>query len=562
MSKTYTIGVDYGTDSVRAVVVNTDSGEIIAESVFSYPRWKNGDYCNAAENRFRQHPLDYIEGLKSTIKEVISQCGKEKASGIIGISVDTTGSTPVAVNREGVPLSLLPEFIENPNAMFVLWKDHTAIAEADEINELARSWGCVDYTKYEGGIYSSEWFWAKILKVLRDDPEVRNAAYSWVEHCDWIPGLLTGNTDPLVIKRSRCAAGHKAMWHTEWDGLPSEEFLTGLDPLLAGLRRRLYKDTYTSEVSAGNLSEEWAAELGLSTKVAVGVGAFDAHIGAVGGEVKPYYLSKVMGTSTCDMLVVDEAEVGGTLVKGICGQVDGSISPGLVGLEAGQSAFGDIYAWFRDLLLWPMEKQLKESDLLDDETKEKLLNEIKDRTIGDLSDAAAKIPLEETGVLALDWMNGRRTPDANPYLKGVISGLTLGSDAPAVFRALVEATAFGSRAIVERFREEGVRIDGVIAMGGVAKKSPFVMQTVADVMNMPILVAKSEQTCALGAAMAASVVAGRFNSFETAQKSMGAGYEKEYIPDKQNAAKYDRLYQKYVKLGYFIENELTEYPAD
>ncbi len=562
MSKTYTIGVDYGTDSVRAVVVNTDSGEIIAESVFSYPRWKNGDYCNAAENRFRQHPLDYIEGLKSTIKEVISQCGKEKASGIIGISVDTTGSTPVAVNREGVPLSLLPEFIENPNAMFVLWKDHTAIAEADEINELARSWGGVDYTKYEGGIYSSEWFWAKILKVLRDDPEVRNAAYSWVEHCDWIPGLLTGNTDPLVIKRSRCAAGHKAMWHTEWDGLPSEEFLTGLDPLLAGLRRRLYKDTYTSEVSAGNLSEEWAAELGLSTKVAVGVGAFDAHIGAVGGEVKPYYLSKVMGTSTCDMLVVDEAEVGGTLVKGICGQVDGSISPGLVGLEAGQSAFGDIYAWFRDLLLWPMEKQLKESDLLDDETKEKLLNEIKDRTIGDLSDAAAKIPLEETGVLALDWMNGRRTPDANPYLKGVISGLTLGSDAPAVFRALVEATAFGSRAIVERFREEGVRIDGVIAMGGVAKKSPFVMQAVADVMNMPILVAKSEQTCALGAAMAASVVAGRFNSFETAQKSMGAGYEKEYIPDKQNAAKYDRLYQKYVKLGYFIENELTEYPAD
>jgi L-ribulokinase len=562
MSKTYTIGVDYGTDSVRAVVVNTDTGEIIAESVFSYPRWKNGDYCNATENRFRQHPLDYIEGLKSTIKEVVTQCGKEAASGIIGISVDTTGSTPVAVNREGVPLSLLPEFSENPNAMFVLWKDHTAIDEADEINKLARSWGGVDYTKYEGGIYSSEWFWAKILKILRDDPEVRNAAYSWVEHCDWIPGLLTGNTEPLEIKRSRCAAGHKAMWHTEWGGLPSEEFFTGLDPLLEGLRKRLYVDTYTSEVSAGNLSDEWAAELGLSPKVVVGVGAFDAHIGAVGGEVKPYYLSKVMGTSTCDMLVVDEAEVDGTLVKGICGQVDGSISPGLVGLEAGQSAFGDIYAWFRDLLLWPVEKHLGQTDLLNNETKEKLLNEIKDRTISDLSDAAAKIPLEETGVLALDWMNGRRTPDANPYLKGVISGLTLGSDAPAVFRALVEATAFGSRAIVERFREEGVRIDGVIAMGGVAKKSPFVMQTVADVMNMPILVAKSEQTCALGAAMAASVVAGRFNSFETAQKSMGAGYEKEYIPDKQNVAKYNRLYQKYVKLGNFIEIELTDYPAD
>lgn len=562
MSKTYTIGVDYGTDSVRAVVVNTDTGEINAESVFSYPRWRDGKYCNASENRFRQHPLDYLEGLKFTIKDVVSQCGKETASGIIGISVDTTGSTPVAVNREGIPLSLIPEFSENPNAMFVLWKDHTSIAEADEINERARSWGGVDYTKFEGGIYSSEWFWAKILKVLRDDPEVRKAAYSWVEHCDWIPGLLTGNTDPLKIKRSRCAAGHKAMWHTEWDGLPSEEFLAGLDPLLAGLRERLYKDTFTSEIPAGYLSEEWAAELGLSTKVAVGVGAFDAHIGAVGGEVNPYYMSKVMGTSTCDMLVVDEAEVGGNLVEGICGQVDGSISPGLVGLEAGQSAFGDIYAWFRDLLLWPVEKQLRQTDLLNEETKEKLLNEIKDRTISNLSDAAARVPLDETGVLALDWMNGRRTPDANPYLKGVISGLTLGSDAPAVFRALVEATAFGSRAIVERFRDEGVRIDGVIAMGGVAKKSPFVMQTVADVMHMPILVAKSDQTCALGAAMAASVVAGKFASFEAAQKSMGAGYEKEYIPDKINAEKYDKLYQKYKKLGKFIENELTDYPEE
>ena len=562
MNNTYTIGVDYGTDSVRAVVANTDTGEIIAESVFSYPRWKDGKYCNASENQFRQHPLDYVEGLKSTIEKVVSQCDEETASGIIGISVDTTGSTPVAVNREGTPLSLLPEFSENPNAMFVLWKDHTAISEADEINELARTWGGVDYTKYEGGIYSSEWFWAKILKVLRTDIVVRDAAYSWVEHCDWIPGLLTGNTDPLELKRSRCAAGHKAMWHTDWDGLPSEKFLVALDPLLSGLPDRLYKDTYTSDVPVGYLSEEWASKLGLSTKVAVGVGAFDAHIGAVGGEVKPYYMSKVMGTSTCDMLVVPREEVEGTLVKGICGQVDGSISPGLVGLEAGQSAFGDIYAWFRDLLLWPVEKQLRETNLLNDDTKEKLFNEIRDQTINDLSEAAAKIPLDETGVLALDWMNGRRTPDANPYLKGVISGLTLGSDAPAVFRALVEATAFGSRAIVERFREEGVRIDGVIAMGGVAKKSPFVMQTVADVMNMPILVAKSEQTCALGAAMAASVVAGVWSTFEEAQEKMGAGYEKEYIPDKINAKKYNRLYKKYIKLGEFVEDKLTDYPAD
>ncbi len=562
MSKTYTIGVDYGTDTVRAVVARTDNGEIIAESVFEYPGWKEGLYCNAPENQFRQHPRDYIEGLKYTIKGVVAQCGPGIASKITGISVDTTGSTPVAVNREGVPLSLLPEFKNNPNAMFVLWKDHTAVTEADEINELSRSWGGVDYTKYEGGIYSSEWFWAKVLKVLRTDPEVRDAAYSWVEHCDWIPGLLAGNTDPLVIKRSRCAAGHKAMWHKDWNGLPSEEFLSTLDPLLAGLRERLYKDSYTSEVSAGFLSKEWADELGLSTKVAIGVGAFDAHIGAVGGEVKPYYMSKVMGTSTCDMLVVPEAEVGTNLVKGICGQVDGSISPGLIGLEAGQSAFGDIYAWFRDLLLWPVEKHIEQSELLGDEAKSLFLDELRNSVINDLSEAASKVPIDESGVMALDWMNGRRTPDANPYLKGVVSGLTLGSDAPAVFRALVEATAFGSRAIAERFREEGVRIDGVIALGGVAKKSPFVMQIVADVMNMPILVAKSEQTCALGAAMAASVVAGVWSTFEEAQEKMGAGYEKEYIPDRINAEKYNKLYQKYMKLGKFIEDELTDYPAD
>ncbi|MCD6596493.1 MAG: ribulokinase [Bacteroidales bacterium] len=561
MSKTYTIGVDYGTDTVRAVIVQTDTGEIIAESVFEYPGWKEGRYCNASENQFRQHPSDYIEGLKYTIKKVVAQCGPEIASKITGISADTTGSTPVPVNREGVPLSLLPEFKDNPNAMFILWKDHTATAEADEINELSRSWGGVDYTKYEGGIYSSEWFWAKVLKVLRTDPEVRNAAYSWVEHCDWIPGLLTGNTDPLVIKRSRCAAGHKAMWHTDWDGLPSEKFLVALDPLLSGLRDRLYKDSYTSDVSAGFLSQEWADELGLTVNVAIGVGAFDAHIGAVGGEVKPYYMSKVMGTSTCDMLVVPEAEVGSNLVKGICGQVDGSISPGLIGLEAGQSAFGDIYAWFRDLLLWPVEKQMEQTDLLDDETKRVFLDELRDRAINDLSEAASKVPLDESGMVALDWMNGRRTPDANPYLKGVISGLSLGSDAPAVFRALVEATAFGSRAIAERFREEGVRIDGVIALGGVAKKSPFVMQTVADVMNMPILVAKSEQTCALGAAMAASVVAGTWSTFEEAQEKMGAGYEKEYIPDKISAEKYNKLYHRYISLGKFIEDKLTDYPA-
>ena len=551
----YTIGVDYGTDSVRSVIVDTQDGKEITSEVFYYPRWKEGKYCNPAKNQFRQHPHDYLKGLETTIRQALSKCPAGIAENIVALSVDTTGSTPVAVDKEGTPLSLKPEFKENPNAMFVLWKDHTAVEEAEEINQLSRSWGGIDYTKYEGGVYSSEWFWAKILHVLREDHEVRQAAFSWVEHCDWIPAILTGTTNPLELKRSRCAAGHKAMWHTDWNGLPSEDFLVKLDPLLKGLRDRLYKDTYTSDISAGNLTPEWAEKLGLPSGISVGVGAFDAHLGAVGGEIKPYYLSKVMGTSTCDMLIAPKDGVEGKLVQGICGQVDGSITPGLVGLEAGQSAFGDIYAWFKNVLMWPVEKSLTESKLLDDKTKQALMNEISDNLISDLSEAASKIPLEESGIVAIDWMNGRRTPYANQALKGAITGLTLGSDAPRIFRALIEATAFGAKAIIERFKNEGVRIDGVIALGGVAKKSPVVMQIVADVLDVPIQVAKSEQACALGSAMAAAVAGGIHQSFEEAQNHMGGGFETEYLPDKANAAKYQKLYAKYLKIGEFIESQ-------
>ncbi|MBN2214370.1 MAG: ribulokinase [Bacteroidales bacterium] len=551
----YTIGVDYGTDSVRSVIVDTQNGKEMASAVFYYPRWKEGKYCNPAENRFRQHPLDYLEGLETTIREALSECSPGVSENIAAISVDTTGSTPVAVNKEGTPLSLTPEFKENPNAMFVLWKDHTAVKEAEEINKLSRSWGGIDYTKYEGGVYSSEWFWAKILHVLRKDEKVRQAAFSWVEHCDWIPAILTGNTSPLELKRSRCAAGHKAMWHTDWNGLPPEEFLVKLDPLLKGLRNRLFNDTYTSDVSAGNLTREWAGKLGLKAGISVGVGAFDAHLGAVGGEIKPYYLSKVMGTSTCDMLIAPKEDVEGKLVQGICGQVDGSITPGLVGLEAGQSAFGDIYAWFKNVLMWPVEKLVAGSRLLDEKTKQSLISEISDNLISELSEAASRIAPEESGIVALDWMNGRRTPDANQALKGTITGLTLGSDAPRIFRALIEATAFGAKAIVDRFINEGVRIDGVIALGGVAKKSPIVMQIVADVLDMPIEVARSEQACALGSAMAASVAGGIHRSFEEAQNAMGGGFEKEYLPNKENAARYKKLYAKYLKTGEFIESQ-------
>ncbi|WP_020527597.1 ribulokinase [Flexithrix dorotheae] len=552
MQKAYVIGVDYGTDSVRSIIVDAQNGEEKANSVFYYPQWKEGLYCNPSKNQFRQHPQDYLDGLKETIQNCLEGVSEEVKKAIKGIAIDTTGSTLVAVNEKGTPLALTNGFEKNPNAMFVLWKDHTAAKEAGEINQVARTWGGEDYTKFEGGIYSSEWYWAKILHVIREDESVRKSAKSWVEHCDWIPAVLTGNTNPKSMKRSRCAAGHKAMWHESFDGLPPDEFFKKIDPLLGGIRENLFSETYTSDVPAGNLTKEWAELLGLSEEVVVAVGAYDAHFGAVGGEIASYTLSKVIGTSTCDILIAPMEEMSDKLVKGICGQVDGSVVPGMLGLEAGQSAYGDIYAWFKKLISYPL-SVINESSLIDEETKEKLLKEAAGQLIPKLSEEASKIAIEDSQIVAVDWMNGRRTPDANQLLKGAIMGLNLGSDAPGIFKALVEATAFGSKAIVERFLEEGVPIKQVIALGGVAKKSKYGMQVLADVLNMPIKVATSEQTCALGSAMFAAVASGIHATVGEAQKAMGSGFDAVYEPIPANVPKYAALYKEYQKLGKFIE---------
>lgn len=555
--KNYVIGVDYGTDSVRSIIVDTANGSEIASFVFEYTRWKEGKYCNPANNQFRQHPLDYIEGLIKSIQGALLKAPPGTTAKIKGLSVDTTGSTPCATDKNGTPLALTPGFEENPNAMFVLWKDHTSVKEAEEINKIAKSWGGEDYTKFEGGVYSSEWFWSKILHVLRNDEQVRSAAYSWVEHCDWIPALITGTTNPSIMKRSRTAAGHKAMWHASWNGLPPEEFLLKLDPLLAGLRERLFADTYTGDIPVGHLSAEWAAKLGLTTDVIVGVGSFDAHFGGIGAEIEPHMLVKVMGTSTCDMLITEKPKEGEHLVKGICGQVDGSIVPGMLGMEAGQSAFGDIYAWFKNLLLWPVEHILEKTPQIDADIKQQMIDNIADTIIPELSKEAEKISIDESTIIAVDWMNGRRTPDANQALKGALTGLNLGSDAPRIFRALVEATAFGAKKIVDRFIEEGVDIKGVIAIGGIPKKSPFIMQITADVLGMPIKVAASEQACALGSAMAAAAASGIYPDISSAQKAMGSGFEKVYQPNPENAQKYKKIYEKYSRLCEFIEKEFT-----
>ncbi len=552
----YVIGVDYGSDSARAVIINAENGEELASAVKYYPRWTEGKYCVPAENQYRQHPLDYMECLEETITKALSQCSDDVKAKVKAISVDTTGSTPVAVNKEGTPLSLLPEFAENPNAMFILWKDHTAIKEADEINDISRTWGGIDYTKFSGGVYSSEWFWSKILHTIRKDEKVRDAAFSWVEHCDWIPAILTGMTDPLKIKRSRCAAGHKALWHESWGGLPPEDYLIKIDPLLKGLRERLFTETYTSDVVAGNLCSEWANKLGLSEDVKVGVGAFDAHMGAVGGEIEPYTLSKVIGTSTCDMVIAPMEETGEKLVGGICGQVDGSVIPGMLGLEAGQSAFGDIYAWFKQVLMWPYTNIVGKSSILTDDQKKQIEKEIDDKLIPAITAEAEKLPIDTEREFAIDWMNGRRTPWADQGLKGVMAGLSLGTSAPRIFRILVEATCFGSKKIMDRFIEEGVRIDSIIALGGVAKKSHFIMQVLADILGKPIKIAKSEQTVALGAAMFAAVVAGIYPDLDTAKNKMGAGFEREHQPIPENTEKYNKIYKKYNDLGDFIEKNI------
>jgi L-ribulokinase len=372
-----------------------------------------------------------------------------------------------------------------------------------------------------------------------------------VEVCDWIPAVLTGTTDPKVLKRSRCAAGHKAMWHPEWGGLPSEEFLTKLDPLLEGLRDRLFTETYTSDEKAGELTEEWAQRLGLPAGTAVAVGAFDAHMGAVGGGIREHALVKIMGTSTCDVMVVSKDQLGDSLVAGICGQVDGSVIPGMVGLEAGQSAFGDVYAWLRDVLLWSWEALGEEVGL-----SKETLAKIRSKILVKLTEEAAKVDPSTTTVVALDWLNGRRTPYADQELKGALVGLTLGTDAPRLFRALVEATAFGSKAIVDRFREEGVEIREVIAQGGIPGKNEFVMQVSADVLGMPIKVVRSDQAVALGAAMFGAVAAGKYSDVFEAQDAMLSGYSKVYNPDPESSRRYQELYEKYLQIGELLADTL------
>jgi len=528
------LGLDFGTNSVRALLADIADGQEVAAAVCEYKTGQAGVILDPQDpNLARQNPADYMKGTETVVKDLLVEARKAGQSfnpaDIIGIGIDTTGSTPLPVDRAGMPLSFKPEFKDNSNAQAWLWKDHTAYAEAAMITELAAKVH-PEYLAKCGGTYSSEWFFSKLLHCLRQDPRVFEAAYSWVECCDYIPGLLTGITDPHQMKRSRCAAGHKAMFNENWGGLPSKEFLSRLDPKLGELRARLYEKTYTSDKEAGKLAPEWADKLGLPAGIPVAVGAFDAHLGAVGSGVAPGKLIKIIGTSTCDITVWPNRERLAD-VPGLCGIVDGSVLPGYFGLEAGQSAVGDIFNWFVSYIQpGGPEEGSHEA----------------------LSAKAAKLRPGQSGLLALDWNHGNRTVLVDQRLTGLLLGQTLLTTPEEIYRALIEATAFGALTIINRFEEYGVKISEIINCGGIAEKNPLIMQIYADVTGREMKTARSAQTCALGSAIAGAVVAGMtkggHSNFGMAQKAMCGTKEGTFRPNPENHKVYEELYRLYAQL--------------
>jgi len=533
MQSKYSIGLDFGTNSVRALIVDVKNGEEVATNVWNYQHGEDGVIVDAKDPHLaRQHPEDYVEGITACVRQSLKEAssGKDFSPGdIIGIGIDTTGSTPLPVDREGKPLAFYEEFEGEPNALAWLWKDHTGFAEAEEITDAASQLRPQYLTKC-GGRYSSEWFWSKILHCLRVAPKVYEAAYTWVEIADWIPALLTNTTHPDTLKRGICAAGHKAMFNSSWGGYPDEEFLKVLDARLSRVRRTLPDTAHTVADTAGKLTEEWAKKLGIPPEIPVAVGAFDAHLGGVGSGIKSGAMVKIIGTSTCDMMVSPiEQELPD--IPGLCGIVPESILPHFFGLEAGQSAVGDIFNWFVSRIK-PGEGSEGSHDAL--------------------AKRAEQLRPGESGLLGLDWHNGNRTILVDQRLTGGLIGLTLHTTPAEIYRALIESTAYGARVIMERFEEYGLKVERVITCGGIPTKNPLLMRIYADVMGREIEISRSEQTCALGAAMAGAVVAGKqsggYDGFDEATEMMTGVRDEKYVPVPKSMETYNQLYNLYKRL--------------
>jgi len=525
----YSIGIDYGTNSCRSLIVDLRDGTELGSVVFPYPSGHQGILTDPKDpNVARQNPQDYLDGLQTTIKGALDQAKADfpdfDPAQVIGIGVDTTGSTPIPVDADGTPLALKPEWQDNLAAFVWLWKDHTGHAEAAEITEKAAATK-PEYLAKCGGTYSSEWFWSKLLRCKRKAPEVFDAAHSWVEHCDYIPAVLAGDTNPATLKRGVCAAGHKAMYCEDWGGLPDKDFLSSLDPALADLRGRLFEKAYTADTQAGTLCAEWAEKLGLPEGISIGCGAFDAHTGAVGCGIKEGTLVKILGTSTCDLMVSGPGQKVAD-IPGVCGIVDGSVLPGCLGIEAGQSAVGDIFLWFVNNLVPDSYGTDMNSKF---EAMEKALEGQKPGA---------------TGLMALDWNNGNRTILTDVRLSGMLLGQTLHTQAHEIYRAYIEATAFGALCIIKRIEEYGVPVKEVVNTGGLAAKNATLMQIYADVLNRPMKVALSDQTCALGAALLAAASSGKANLAEI-QANTAKIRDVVYTPIPENVVAYEELYTLY-----------------
>ena len=528
MSMRYTIGLDYGTNSVRALIVNVANGKEVATAVWGYEHGTAGVILGRDPNLARQHPADYLKGAEVTIKQALATAKRSvkgfKADQVVGIGVDTTGSTPLPVDANGQPLAFQKKFAHNPAAMAWLWKDHTSIVEAGEITALAKKMR-PQYLAKCGGTYSSEWFFSKILKCLRSAPEVFKAAYSWIELADFVPAALTDTLSPEKFTAGICAAGHKAMYNADWGGYPDKKFLSQLNPKLGALRDRLPKRVLAVDSAVGALTAAWAKRTGLPAGIPVAVGAFDAHTGAIGAGVRAGTLVKIIGTSTCDISVrVNTAKLAD--IPGVCGIVNGSVVPGFFGIEAGQSAVGDIFNWWVNYI----QPHGKSGDH------------------GSLTAGAAKLKPGESGLLALDWNNGNRTILVDQELTGLLIGQTLYTTPAEIYRALIEATAYGALTIINRYEEYGVKISEVVNCGGIAEKSALVMQTYADITGRPMKISRSAQTCALGSAIAAAVVAGAHKNFAAAQKAMTGLKSKVYKPNPKAHAVYRELYALYKQL--------------
>jgi L-ribulokinase len=520
----FTLGIDFGTNSVRALIVRCEDGAEFGGAVADYPTGLQGVLLTAVDHHLaRQYPGDYLTAMERAVSEAL-EFAQSKAgfdiSQLVGIGVDSTGSSPLPVDASNRALASYDKWRENLNAQCWLWKDHTGWREAMSITEMAAKHRPRFIAKC-GSTYSSEWWWAKIWRCLTVAPDVFDAAFSWVELADWIPSLLAGIDDPRAIKRGVCAAGHKALYAAEWGGLPDKEFLAMLDPNLGALRDRLYEKAYDATESAGRLCHYWAGRFGLVAGIPIAMGAFDVHYGAIGCGVAEGTLVKAIGTSTCDCCVVSPDHLVAD-IPGICGIVKGSILPGYYGVEAGQSAVGDLFKWWVEFICG--DGAMAHSKLTEE---------------------ASRLRPGQSGVLALDWNNGNRTILVDQLLSGLIVGQTLYTTRAEVYRALIEATAFGARVIIERLREYGVKLDRVVCAGGIAEKNPLLMQIYADVTGCSMQVTESTQACALGSAVVAAVLAGAHNGFVAAQAAMTSVKDTQFVPDQARHAVYDKLYELY-----------------